>query len=429
MKKRFLSILTALCLCLTLLPTAVLAEDGRLAEPDEALAASNGTDVAYLTLTGNFVIKSQHKTLEDAISAAMKLADSENANVDIIIDETVETLSVTGTPEICSAHKITLDLQGCAVSGTISVGSTDGTQTGTLVIKDNTTFGGSGSIEKVTVHSGSRLTLNGTLQTSVGTISHDADAIITLLSGNIGAISSGTPNYTSYLGTERAYYAYDSGTKGSILTIAEVKARLQNDEAVAVAPCEHSKGTLSGRDFTCAYCSKEIKNNDVVLTETDGTMTLYTAGKLRDALSDAQSRSGCTVELLTDIKSGTPFTITSGSFTLDLAGCNLTVTNDAALTIKGNTTNVAICNSATSQQASVKATGNYAKAVRVDGGAHVELGSATGGTILFTAQSPVAALATEVRAAELRDGTLTIFNGEFTGMSAEIGRASCRERV
>ena len=420
MKKRFLSILTALCLCLTLLPTAVLAEDGRLAEPDEALAASNGTDVAYLTLTGNFVIKSQHKTLEDAISAAMKLADSENANVDIIIDETVETLSVTGTPEICSAHKITLDLQGCAVSGTISVGSTDGTQTGTLVIKDNTTFGGSGSIEKVTVHSGSRLTLNGTLQTSVGTISHDADAIITLLSGNIGAISSGTPNYTSYLGTERAYYAYDSGTKGSILTIAEVKARLQNDEAVAVAPCEHSKGTLSGRDFTCAYCSKEIKNNDVVLTETDGTMTLYTAGKLRDALSDAQSRSGCTVELLTDIKSGTPFTITSGSFTLDLAGCNLTVTNDAALTIKGNTTNVAICNSATSQQASVKATGNYAKAVRVDGGAHVELGSATGGTILFTAQSPVAALATEVRAAELRDGTLTIFNGEFTGMSAGV---------
>ena len=51
MKKRLLSILTALCLCLTLLPTAVLAEDSRLAEPDEALAASNGTNVAYLTLT------------------------------------------------------------------------------------------------------------------------------------------------------------------------------------------------------------------------------------------------------------------------------------------------------------------------------------------------------------------------------------------
>ena len=420
MKKRLLSILTALCLCLTLLPTAVLAEDDGLAEPDEALAASNGTDVAYLTLAGKATIKSWHDTLEDAITEAMKLADSEKADVDITIYETVKTLSVSNAPPICSAHKITLDLQGCAVSGTISVGSTNGTQTGTLVIKDNTTFGGSGSIEKVTVHSGSSLTLDGTVQTSAGTISHDADAIITLLSGNIGAISSGTPNYTSYLGTERAYYAYDSGTKGSILTIAEVKARLQNDEAVAVAPCEHSKGTLSGRDFTCAYCSKEIKNNDVVLTETDGTMTLYTAGKLRDALSDAQSRSGCTVELLTDIKSGTPFTITSGSFTLDLTGRNLTVTNDAALTIKGNTTNVAICNSATSQQASVKATGNYAKAVCVDDGAQVQLGSATGGTILFTAQSPVAALANEVRAAELRDGTLTIFNGEFTGMSAGV---------
>ena len=420
MKKRLLSILTALCLCLTLLPTAVLAEDSRLAEPDEALAASNGTNVAYLTLTGNLAIKSMHKTLEDAISAAMTLADSENANVDIIIDETVKTLSVSNAPPICSAHKITLDLQGCAVSGTISVGSTDGSKTGTLEIKDNQTFGGRGSIENVTVHTHSSLTLNGTVQTGIGTLSHDTDASITLLSGNISAVNSTPVDYAAYLGTERAYYAYDSGTKGSILTIAEVKARLQNDEAVAVAPCEHSKGTLSGRDFTCAYCSKEIKNNDVVLTETDGTMTLYTAGKLRDALSDAQSRSGCTVELLTDITSGAPFTITSGSFTLDLAGRNLTVTNDAALTIKGNTTNVAICNSATSQQASVKATGNYAKAVRVDGGAHVELGSATGGTILFTAQSPVAALADEVRAAELRDGTLTIFNGEFTGMSAGV---------
>ena len=420
MKKRLLSILTALCLCLTLLPTAVLAEDSRLAEPDEALAASNGTSVAYLTLAGKGAIMSWHKTLEDAISAAMKLADSENANVDIIIDETVETLSVTGTPEICSAHNITLDLQGCAVSGTISVGSTDGTQTGTLEIKDNQTFGGRGSIENVAVHTHSSLTLNGTVQTGIGAISHDADASITLLSGNIGAVKRATPDYASYLGAERAYYAYDSGTKGSILTIAEVEARMQNGAAVAVAPCEHSKGRLSGRDFTCAYCGKEIKDNDVVLTETDGTMTLYTADKLRNALSDAQSKPNSTVKLLTNITSDAPFTITSGSFTLDLAGCNLTVTNDAALTIKGNTTNVAICNSATSQQASVKATGNYAKAVRVDGGAHVELGSATGGTILFTAQSPVAALADEVRAAELRDGTLTIFNGEFTGMSAGV---------
>ena len=425
MKKRLLSILTALCLCLTLLPTAVLAEDGRLAEPDEALAASNGTDVAYLTLAGKVAIMSYHDTLEDAITAAIALSDNEKADVDITINEQVKTINVTGEPEIYSAHKITLDLQGCAVSGTISVGSTNGTQTGTLVIKDNTTFGGSGSIEKVTVHSGSRLTLDGTVQTSVDTISHDADAIITLLSGNISAVNSASVDYAAYRGKEHAYYAYDSGTKGSILTIAEAAERLQKGAAVAVAPCEHSKGTLSGRDFTCAYCCKEIKNNDVVLTETDGMMTLYTADKLSEALSSAQSRSGCTVELLTDIKSGTPFTITSGSFTLDLAGCNLTVTNDAALTIKGNTTNVAICNSATSQQTSVKATGNYAKAVCVDDGAQVQLGSATGGNISFIAQSSVAVeLVGEVPAAELRDGTLTIFSGEFMGKSAGVYVAS-----
>ena len=420
MKKRLLSILTALCLCLTLLPTTVLAEDDGLAEPDEALAASNGTNVAYLTLTGSAAIKSWHKTLEDAITAAMTLANSEKADVDITINEQVKTINVTGEPEIYSAHKITLDLQGCAVSGTISVGSTDSTQTGTLEIKDNTTFGGSGSIKNVIVHNGSRLTLDGTVQTGIGTLSHDADASITLLSGNISAVNSASVDYAAYLGKEHAYYAYDSGTKGSILTIAEAAERLQNGAAVAAAPCEHSKGTLSGRDFTCAYCGKVTLNNGVVLTETDGMMTLYTADKLRDALSSAQSKPNSTVKLLTNITSDAPFTIISGSFTLDLAGCNLTVTNGAALDIKGSGTNVTIHNSANMQQAIVKATGNYAKAVHVDGGAHVELGSATGGTILFTAQSPVAALAVEVRAAELRDGTLTIFNGEFTGMSAGV---------
>ena len=270
------------------------------------------------------------------------------------------------------------------------------------------------------MHSGSSLTLDGTVQTGIGTISHDTNASITLLSGNIGAINSGTPDYTTYLGTERAYYAYDSGTKGSILTIAEVEARLQNDKAVAVAPCEHSKGTLSGRDFTCAYCGKATSDNGVVLTETDGMMTLYTADKLHNALSDAQSRSGSTVKLLTNITSDTPFTITSGSFTLDLAGCKLTVTNGAALDIKGSGTNVTIRNSANTQPASVEATGNYAKAVRVNGGAQVQLGSATGGNIRFTARSSAAVLADAVRAAELRDGTLTIFSGEFTGMKAGV---------
>ena len=426
MKKRFFGILTALCLCLTLLSTAVLAEDDGLVKPGEAAELSTDTTVAYLIVKGSAQVQSLHYTLASAVTKAMERANKGD-EVTIVLDGATKTISAEGVPAICSTQPIVLDLAKHRVGGTIKVGSEDGQQTGSLKIIDESASGiysGSGSIEKVTVHSGSRLTLNGTLQTSVGTISHDADAIITLLSGNIGAISSGTPNYTSYLGTERAYYAYDSGTKGSILTIAEVKARLQNDEAVAVAPCEHSKGTLSGRDFTCAYCSKEIKNNDVVLTETDGTMTLYTAGKLRDALSDAQSRSGCTVELLTDIKSGTPFTITSGSFTLDLAGCNLTVTNDAALTIKGNTTNVAICNSATSQQASVKATGNYAKAVCVDDGAQVQLGSATGGNIHFIAQSSAAVLSNEVRAAELRNGTLTIFGGEFSGMGAGMYVAS-----
>lgn len=422
MKKRFLSILTALCLCLTLLPMTVLAEDDGLAEPDEALAASNGTNVAYLTLTGSFVIKSQHKTLEDAISAAMKLADSENANVDIIIDETVETLSVTGEPEIYSAHKITLDLQGCAVSGTISVGSTDGSKTGTLEIKDNQTFGGRGSIENVTVHTNSSLTLDGTVQTGIGTLSHDTDARITLLSGNISAVNSASVDYAAYLGKEHAYYAYDSGTKGRILTIAEAAERLQNGAAVAVAPCEHSKGRLSGRDFTCAYCGKEIKDNDVVLTETDGTMTLYTADKLRNALSDAQSRSSSTVKLLTNITLPTReggLTVT-GKFELDLNGCTLTVGGGHALKPIGSGTDITLLNTADAQAALVS-TWTDARAFSVDDGARLQIGTPdSNSNIVFRVNSSASGVYPNVPAAELRTGTLDIYGGKFCGAGAGL---------
>ena len=426
MRKRLFSILTALCLCLTLLPTAVLAESDGLAKLGEAAELSTDTPVAYLIVKSSAQVQSWHYTLASAVTEAMVQANKEE-EVTIVLNGATKTISAEGAPAICSTQPIVLDLAKHRVEGTIKVGSEDSQQTGSLKIIDESASGiysGSGSIEKVTVSSGSRLTLDGMVQTSIGTLSHDTRASITLLSGNIGAIRSATPDYASYLGTERAYYAYDSGKMGSILTGADAAERLQNGEAVAIAPCEHSKGTLSGRDFTCNYCRKVISDNDVVLTAADGTMKFYTADKLRDALSSAQSKPNSTVKLLTNITSDAPFTITSGSFTLDLAGRNLTVTNDAALTIKGNTTNVAICNSATSQQASVKATGNYAKAVCVDDGAQVQLGSATGGTILFTAQSPVAALANEVRAAELRDGTLTIFSGEFTGMKAGVCVAS-----
>ena len=423
MKKRLLSILTALCLCLTLLSTAVLAEDDGLVKPGEAAELSTDTTVAYLIVKNSAQVQSLHYTLASAVTEAMKRANKGD-EVTIVLDGATKTISAEGVPAICSTQPIVLDLAKHRVGGTIKVGSEDGQQTGSLKIIDESASGiysGSGSIENVTVHTNSSLTLDGTVQTGIGTLSHDTDARITLLSGNISAVNSASVDYAAYLGTERAYYAYDSGTKGSILTIAEAAERLQKGAAVAAAPCEHSKGTLSGRDFTCAYCCKEIKNNDVVLTETDGMMTLYTAGKLHNALSDAQSRSGSTVKLLTNITSDTPFTITSGSFTLDLAGCKLTVTNGAALDIKGSGTNVTIRNSANTQPASVEATGNYAKAVHVDGGAHVELGSATGGNISFIAQSSVAVeLVGEVPAAELRDGTLTIFSGEFTGMKAGV---------
>ena len=179
-----------------------------------------------------------------------------------------------------------------------------------------------------------------------------------------------------------------------------------------------------GEDGVCTRSGCTAKRSDFqAVLKTASDLQYYT--RVYEALDAAQSKPNSTVRLLTDIESDTSFTITSGSFTLDLAGCELTVANGAALDIKGSSTNVTICNSANTQQASVKATGNYAKAVCVDDGAQVQLGSATGGNIRFIAQSSAAVeLVGEVPAAELRDGTLTIFSGEFTGKSAGVYVAS-----
>ena len=424
MRKRLFSILTALCLCLTLLPTAVLAENDGLAKLGEAAELSTDTPVAYLIVKSSAQVQSWHYTLASAVTEAMVQANKEE-EVTIVLNGATKTISAEGAPAICSTQPIVLDLAKHRVEGTIKVGSEDGQQTGSLKIIDESASGiysGSGSIEKVTVSSGSRLTLDGTVQTGIGTISHDTNASIMLLSGNIGAIGGATPNYTSYLGAERAYYAYDSGKMGGILTIAEVEARMQNGVAVAVAPCEHSKGTLSGRDFTCTYCGKKIKNNDVVLTETDGTMTLYPAGKLRDALSAARSKFGCTVKLLTDITlpSGEGGLTVTGKFVLDLNGCTLTVGGGHALKPIGSGTDITLLNTADAQ-ATLVSTWTDARAFSVDDGARLQIGTPDGNSnIVFRVNSSASGVYPNVPAAELRTGTLDIYGGKFRGAGAGL---------
>ena len=424
MKKRLFGILTALCLCLTLLSTAVLAEDDGLVKPGEAAELSTDTTVAYLIVKDSAQVQSLHYTLASAVTEAMKRANKGD-EVTIVLDGATKTISAEGVPAICSTQPIVLDLAKHRVGGTIKVGSEDGQQTGLLKIIDESASGiysGSGSIENVTVHTNSSLTLDGTVQTGIGTLSHDTDARITLLSGNISAVNSASVDYAAYLGKEHAYYAYDSGTKGRILTIAEVKARLQNDEAVAVAPCEHSKGTLSGRDFTCAYCGKVTLDNGVVLTETDGMMTLYTADKLRDALSSAQSKPNSTVKLLTNITLPSReggLTVT-GKFELDLNGCTLTVGGGHALKPIGSGTDITLLNTADAQAALVS-TWTDARAFSVDDGARLQIGTPdSNSNIVFRVNSSASGVYPNVPAAELRTGTLDIYGGKFCGAGAGL---------
>lgn len=116
MKKRLFGILTALCLCLTLLSTAVLAEDDGLVKPGEAAELSTDTTVAYLIVKDSAQVQSLHYTLASAVTEAMKRANKGD-EVTIVLDGATKTISAEGVPAICSTQPIVLDLAKHRVGG------------------------------------------------------------------------------------------------------------------------------------------------------------------------------------------------------------------------------------------------------------------------------------------------------------------------
>ena len=398
MKKRLFSILTALCLCLSLLPTAALAEE------EINTAAVTVISCSAWPENGKWYPDSSAESLFDGDSTT-SWDWGLNNNSSRVRFETSEPISLVSYT--LSTGKTWDRSDFNPVSWTLNASNngedwvqihsvTDGGLSTTPA--QNKIFTVSPLIDKYsyyefvfTVRSGGHITL-GEIELEQSTCPHtDCEETVTL------------PTCTKGGSTYR---------------------KCKTCHATQTTDFKPALGHDFGKDGVCTRSGCTAKRSDFqAVLKTASDLQYYT--RVYEALDAAQSKPNSTVRLLTDIESDTSFTITSGSFTLDLAGCELTVANGAALDIKGSSTNVTICNSANTQQASVKATGNYAKAVCVDDGAQVQLGSATGGNIRFIAQSSAAVeLVGEVPAAELRDGTLTIFSGEFTGKSAGVYVAS-----
>ena len=138
MKKRFLSILTALCLTLTLLPTAALAEEGDGGEDEEILTQADQT-----------------VTTKEGLSNAISQAQNGDT---ITLGSSIE-LSSTLTINV----PITLDLAGYTLSASAGVSSV-------LAIKaDTTILGGTvsgGALAAVTVENATVTVNNATLSTT-----------------------------------------------------------------------------------------------------------------------------------------------------------------------------------------------------------------------------------------------------------------------
>ena len=138
MKKRFLSILTALCLTLTLLPTAALADEGEGGEDEEILTQADQT-----------------VTTKEGLSNAISQAQNGDT---ITLGSSIE-LSSTLTINV----PITLDLAGYTLSASAGVSSV-------LAIKaDTTILGGTvsgGALAAVTVENATVTVNNATLSTT-----------------------------------------------------------------------------------------------------------------------------------------------------------------------------------------------------------------------------------------------------------------------
>ena len=164
MKKRVLSLLMALVLCLSLLPTAALADEGESGGTESGGTATcdhggaNGFDinatacpdcdapaVAYTQLTDDKgSLWRNFASLQDALDA-----DRQGSSVVRLL------ATVTGDYTINGSTDTGLDLNGCSINGTVAVTGKGGKETAFSNSKST------GTIQKVVASSGANLAVSG----------------------------------------------------------------------------------------------------------------------------------------------------------------------------------------------------------------------------------------------------------------------------
>ena len=412
MKKRLFSILTALCLCLSLLPTAALAE-----EESNTAAVAVSSYSAWPEGGGEGFTDSGVENLFDGNpNTSWQWRYNGSNNPTWVQFETSEPISVARY--------------------TLSTGKTGG----------STTFN----------------PISWTLNAS-----SDGENWVQIGSIMGGGLSSEpaqsssfkvSPSFDKYKYFELRFTRCYGGhiTLGEIELVQSTCPHTDYEETVTPPTCTtggstyrecktcHAAQTTDftpalGHDFgengacTRAGCTAKRSDFQAVL-KTASDLQYYTS--VYEALNAAQDKSGCTVQMLSDAETNR-ITLSKGNFTLDLNGYTLKASSDITFLISDHA-HITLVNTDSSKQAQVLSNAYSPKAFEVTGtDAQLTIGTrAADSNIQFIAKSSAKdQSAATGYGGEVRDGgMLTVYGGSFQGKNAGLriydnGIAQCSVNI
>ena len=390
MKKRVLSLFMALALCLTLLPTAALAEEnttepstqltvptpvpqepktpdqGENTEtPDQPEEPSQDEPPAADEQPG---VQSEPAPQAAEVPAENAVAQVGNVNYANITDAfaavkgnggTLTLLANCETPNTNEPFDIsgnyTLDLNGCTLKGRLYLSKTSTS----LTVKDSST---GGKIQAtagwsplwvdggdVTIESGTLATQNENAQALVFG-DNDACKTLTITGGSFetGYVNIGASGGKTVI-SDGAFHELRVNGDSKRVTLSggtfDTVKRRKSGSTIAPTDLLADGYTFVNRGTGVEVSTSQVAaltNVKVVSKETvnalvsltvDGTKTHY-YGTFEEALTAAQQTQGGTLTLLNNVTT-TPTDINSGTFTLDLNGHTLTSEYNATLAVSG----------------------------------------------------------------------------------------------
>ena len=361
MKKRVLSMLMALALCLTLLPAPAWAEEADAPEggapaadeqpgvqsepaPQAAVQAAEVPAENAVAQVGNV----NYANITDAFAAVKGNGGTLTLLADCKTPNTNQQFDISGN--------YTLDLNGCTLTGRLYLSQTSTS----LTVKDS----GTGGRIQATAGWSPLWVDGGDVTIESGTLATEKDTVQALVFGQEVACGTLTITGGSFK-TGYVYIGYDGGktviSDGDFhelrvngdyskrVTLSggtfDTVMRRKNGSTIAPTDLLADGYTFVNRETgaevstsqeaaltNVKVVSKETANASASLT-VDGTETPY--GTFEDALTAAQQTQGGTLTLLSNVNLVTQVYVNRGTFTLDLNGHTLTSADFNTMIVKG----------------------------------------------------------------------------------------------